>query len=48
MSTFCSPKSKLTFNTFDTVLESGKIVVLNINISEYNMLSKNHCNISKT
>ena len=40
MSTFCSPKSKLTFNTFDTVLESGKIVVLNINISEYNMLSK--------
>ena len=40
MSTFCSPKSKLTFNTFNTVLESGKIVVLNINISEYNMLSK--------
>ncbi len=40
MSTFCAPKHKLTFNGFDDVLQSGKIVVLNLNIFEYNMLSK--------
>lgn len=40
MSTFCAPKSKLTFTGFDDVLKSGKIVVLNMNISEYSMLSK--------
>lgn len=40
MSTFCAPKSKLTFDSFNDVIESGKIVVLNINISEYSMLSK--------
>lgn len=40
MSTFCSPKNKLTFNGFDDVLKKGKIVILNMNISEYTMLSK--------
>ena len=40
MSTFCAPKNKLTFNGFDDVLKSGKIVVLNMNISEYSMLSR--------
>ena len=40
MNTFCSPKNKLTFTGFDEVLNSGKIVVLNMNIFEYNMLSK--------
>ena len=38
--TFCSPKSKLTFTGFDEVLSKGKIVVLNMNIFEYNALSK--------
>lgn len=40
MSTFCAPKSKLTFNSFEDVLQSGKIVVLHMNISEYSMLSR--------
>ena len=40
MSTFCSPKQYLTFDGFSEVLEDGKIVVLNMNIAEYNMLSK--------
>lgn len=40
MSTFCAPKSKLTFTGFDDVIQSGKIVVLNMNISEYSVLSK--------
>lgn len=40
VSTFCAPQNKLTFNGFDDVLKKGKIVVLNMNISEYNMLSK--------
>jgi len=38
--TFCSPKENLTFSGFDEVIEQGKIVVLNMNISEYNLLSK--------
>ena len=38
--TFCSPKNKLTFTGFDEVLLKGKIVVLNMNIFEYNALSK--------
>ena len=38
--TFCSPKNKLTFNGFNDILASGKIVVLNMNISEYSNLSK--------
>lgn len=40
METFCAPKSKLSFSGFDEVLSSGKIVVLNMNIFEYNMLSR--------
>ncbi len=40
MSTFCSPKEKLTFTGFDEVICKGKIVVLNMNISEYSVLSK--------
>ena len=40
MKTFCAPKSKLSFSGFDEVLSSGKIVVLNMNIFEYNMLSR--------
>ncbi len=40
MKTFCAPKTKLSFSGFDEVLSSGKIVVLNMNIFEYNMLSR--------
>ena len=40
MSTFCSAKNKLTFNGFNDILDSGKIVVLNMNIFEYSILSK--------
>lgn len=40
METFCAPKNKLSFSGFDEVLRSGKIVVLNMNIFEYNMLSR--------
>lgn len=40
MQTFCPPKEKLTFTGFSEVIKSGKIVVLNMNIFEYNMLSK--------
>ena len=40
MQTFCPPKEKLTFTGFDEILEKGKIVVLNMNISEYTLLSK--------
>lgn len=39
-STFSPPKEKLNFLGFEDVLNSGKIVVLNMNISEYTMLSK--------
>ena len=39
-STFSQPKEKLNFLGFEDVLKSGKIVVLNMNISEYTMLSK--------
>ena len=38
--TFSSPREKLTFTGFDEVIKKGKIVVLNMNISEYNLLSK--------
>ena len=38
--TFCPPKNKLTFTGFDEILSKGKIVVLNMNIFEYNALSK--------
>ena len=37
---FCSKKSELNFNDFKDVLEKGKIVVLNMNLSEYRNLSK--------
>lgn len=39
-STFSPPKEKLNFLGFEDVIKSGKIVVLNMNISEYNLLSK--------
>ena len=39
-STFSSPKEKLNFLGFSDVINSGKIVVLNMNISEYSLLSK--------
>jgi hypothetical protein len=38
--TFCSDKEKLTFAGFEEVFEKGKIVILNMNISEYELLSK--------
>ena len=40
MSCFCSSKEKLTFTGFEEVIQKGKIVVLNMNISEYSILSK--------
>ena len=40
MSCFCSPKEKLTFTGFEEIIKKGKIVVLNMNISEYTNLSK--------
>ena len=40
MSCFCSPKEKLNFTGFEEVIQKGKIVVLNMNISEYANLSK--------
>ena len=40
MSTFCSSADKLTFTGFDEIIRNGKIVVLNMNISEYTLLSK--------
>ena len=39
-STFSPDKNKLNFSGFQNVIKSGKIVVLNMNISEYNMLAK--------
>ncbi len=39
-SIFCPPKEKLNFLGFKDVINSGKIVVLNMNISEYSLLSK--------
>ena len=38
--TFCPPKEKLNFLGFDDILNRGKVVVLNMNISEYSLLSK--------
>lgn len=40
MSTFCPPQEKLSFTGFSEVIRQGKIVVLNMNLSEYNSLSK--------
>lgn len=39
-STFSPPKEKLNFFGFEDVLKNGKIVILNMNISEYSVLSK--------
>ena len=39
-SIFSPPKDKLNFLGFDEVIKSGKIVILNMNIAEYNLLSK--------
>ena len=38
--TFCPHKEDINFKGFDDVLDKGKIVVLNMNISEYENLSK--------
>lgn len=38
--TFCPPKNEINFNGFKESLNSGKIVVLNMNIAEYKNLSK--------
>lgn len=38
--TFCPNKEDLTFDGFNDVLKNGKIVVLDINVSEYSNLSK--------
>lgn len=40
MSTFCAPLEKLSFTGFSEVIKQGKIVVLNMNLSEYTSLSK--------
>ncbi len=40
MSTFCAPIEKLSFTGFSDIIQKGKIVVLNMNISEYHSLSK--------
>ena len=39
-STFCPNKSEINFSGFSDVINSGKIVVLNMNINEYRNLSK--------
>ena len=38
--TFCPDINSLTFSNFDEVIQKGKIVVLNMNISKYDLLSK--------
>lgn len=38
--TFCPDKENINFHGFEEVLNSGKIVVLNMNIAEYKNLSK--------
>ena len=40
VNTFCSSQEKLSFKGFEEVLDKGKIVVLNMNIAEYELLSK--------
>jgi hypothetical protein len=40
LKTFCPKKENLTFDGFSEIIEKGKIVVLNLNISEYKNLSK--------
>ena len=38
--TFCPKKEEITFNGFDEIIDTGKILVLNMNIAEYKNLSK--------
>lgn len=38
--TFCPKKEEINFKGFEEILDEGKIVVLNMNISEYKNLSK--------
>ena len=38
--TFCPSKNSLNFSGFTDVIQNGKIVVLDINVSEYSLLSK--------
>lgn len=38
--TFCPQENELTFTGFEDTIQNGKIVVLNMNISEYKNLSK--------
>ncbi len=38
--TFCPPREKLNFDGFTDAIQNGKIIVLNINVSEYALLSK--------
>ena len=40
LKTFCPSREEITFHGFAEVISSGKIVVLNMNISEYSSLSK--------
>ncbi len=40
MTTFCPPAEKLSFTGFSQVIQEGKIVVLNMNLSQYTSLSK--------
>lgn len=40
LKTFCPEKSKNNFPGFQNIIESGKIVILNMNINEYKNLSK--------
>ena len=40
LNTFSPKKNEITFNGFTELIEKGKIVVLNMNISEYRNLSK--------
>lgn len=40
VNTFCPKKNKINFSGFHDLIENGKIVVLNMNISEYSNLSK--------
>lgn len=39
-STFCAPLENLSFTDFNSVIQHGKIVVFNMNISEYAILAK--------
>ncbi len=40
MNTFCPPLNRLSFTGFSQVIQEGKIVVLNMNVSQYASLSK--------